>query len=94
MASGAVPVRCLRCAAAVSGLSADFYVAVMHRCQPLVRACEGNLIDAQASRPAMPNFQSFRRSKQTESDAVNAGLDWYLGTHNPGGEVLNVAGQT
>lgn len=87
------PCDVYKCSAAVSGLSADFYVALMQVNGTLyVGLAEGyNTTTHMPKRPAMIG-SSAAQPLQSDGGLLPASteMDWYLGKFNPGGGNMSV----
>lgn len=90
---GAIPCDVYKCAAAGSGLSADFYVGVMQSGAALYFGlAEG--YNASTHKPRRPAMVATSALQTLQADGglmpSTQELDWYNGTYNPGGGALNV----
>jgi len=92
MNAGAIPCDVYKCAAAQSGLSADFYIGVMQSgAQLAIAIAEGyNTSTHKPKRPAVLATSALQ-SLQSDGGVLPATqeIDWWNGSYNPGGGALS-----
>lgn len=90
--SGALPVDVYKCAAAGSGLSADFYVAVYQSAASLfLQIAEGYNSSTHRPKRCALNASTALQTLQADGGLMPATteIDWAAGTYNPGGGALS-----